>query len=178
MAESLGAAESCRRDGLYADSISRTYYVILHAAKAALQLRDIASESHAAVKRLFGLHLVHTPSGSLHRHRPGCSVDSRLRRRDQLFRYGRPRGIRQGKSVLEAHSRPAVYQRFHSRGTSRGGFGKLTWQRGFIPDYFFPTGFRIGGLGSRFLTLYNLKDRRSLILFGGLKYENGNRGRD
>src|SRR5207342_3337689 len=37
-----------------------TYYVILHAAKAALQLRDIASESHAAVKRLFGLHLVQT----------------------------------------------------------------------------------------------------------------------
>jgi len=64
--ESLGAAESCRRDGFYADSISRTYYVILHAAKAALQLRDIASESHAAVKRLFGLHLVHPYSlGSL-----------------------------------------------------------------------------------------------------------------
>jgi uncharacterized protein (UPF0332 family) len=59
-AESLGAAESCRRDGFYADSISRTYYVILHAAKAALQLRDITSESHAAVKRLFGLHLVQT----------------------------------------------------------------------------------------------------------------------
>jgi uncharacterized protein (UPF0332 family) len=59
-AESLGAAESCRRDGFYADSISRTYYAILHAAKAALQLRDIASESHAAAKRLFGLHLVQT----------------------------------------------------------------------------------------------------------------------
>jgi uncharacterized protein (UPF0332 family) len=59
-AESLGAAGSCRRDGFYADAISRTYYVILHAAKAALQLRDIASESHAAVKRLFGLHLVQT----------------------------------------------------------------------------------------------------------------------
>jgi len=59
-AESLGAAESCRRDGYYADAISRTYYAILHAAKAALQLRDIAAESHAAVKRLFGLHLVQT----------------------------------------------------------------------------------------------------------------------
>jgi len=59
-AESLGAAESCRRDGYYADAISRTYYVIRHAAKAALQPRDIAGESHAAVKRLFGLHLVQT----------------------------------------------------------------------------------------------------------------------
>jgi uncharacterized protein (UPF0332 family) len=56
--QSLGAAESCRRDGFYADSMSRTYYAILYAAKAALQLRDVAAESHAAVKRLFGLHLV------------------------------------------------------------------------------------------------------------------------
>jgi uncharacterized protein (UPF0332 family) len=40
--------------------MSRTYYAILHAAKAALQLRDVAAENHAAVKRLFGLHLVQT----------------------------------------------------------------------------------------------------------------------
>jgi len=58
--ESLGAAESCRRDGYYADSVSRAYYAILHAAKAALYLRGISAESHAAVKRLFGLHLVKT----------------------------------------------------------------------------------------------------------------------
>ena len=48
--ESLGAAASCRRDGFYADSVSRTYYAMLHAAKAALQICDIAAESHAAVK--------------------------------------------------------------------------------------------------------------------------------
>lgn len=58
--ECLGAAESCRRDGFYADSISRAYYSILHAAKAALQAQGITAESHAAVKRLFGLHLVQT----------------------------------------------------------------------------------------------------------------------
>ena len=58
--QSLGAAQSCRRDGFYADSMSRTYYAILHAAKAALQLRDVAAESHAALKRLFGLHLIQT----------------------------------------------------------------------------------------------------------------------
>lgn len=40
--------------------MSRAYYAILHAAKAALQLQGIAAESHAAVKRLFGLHLVQT----------------------------------------------------------------------------------------------------------------------
>jgi hypothetical protein len=42
----------------------------------------------------------------------------------------------------------------------------------------FADGVQGGRLGSCFLTLYNLKDRRSLILFGGLKYENGNRGWD
>ena len=56
--DSLGAARSCRRDGFYADSVSRAYYAILHAAKAALQLQKITAESHAAVKRLFGLHLI------------------------------------------------------------------------------------------------------------------------
>jgi HEPN domain-containing protein len=55
--DSLGAARSCRRDGFYADSVSRAYYAILHAAKAALQVQGITAESHAAVKRLFGLHL-------------------------------------------------------------------------------------------------------------------------
>lgn len=57
-AQSLGAAESCRRDGFYADSVSRAYYAVLHAAKAALQLQRIEAESHAAVKRLFGLHVI------------------------------------------------------------------------------------------------------------------------
>ncbi len=56
--ESLRAAETLTRDGLYADAISRAYYSILHAAKAALQVHDIVAESHPAVRRMFGLHLV------------------------------------------------------------------------------------------------------------------------
>lgn len=56
--ESLRAAENLTRDGLYADAISRAYYAILHGAKAALHIHDMAAESHAAVRRLFGLHLV------------------------------------------------------------------------------------------------------------------------
>ena len=56
--ESLRAAETLTRDGLYADAISRAYYAILHAAKAALQVHDIVAESHPAVRRMFGLHLV------------------------------------------------------------------------------------------------------------------------
>lgn len=56
--ESLRATETLTRDGLYADAISRAYYSILHAAKAALHVRDIAAESHPAVRRMFSLHLV------------------------------------------------------------------------------------------------------------------------
>ncbi len=33
-------------------------YAILHAAKAALQVHGVSAESHAAVKRLFGLHVL------------------------------------------------------------------------------------------------------------------------
>ena len=58
--ESMGAARSCQRDGYHADSVSRAYYAILHAAKAALELHDVTAESHAGVRRMFGLHLVKT----------------------------------------------------------------------------------------------------------------------
>ena len=56
--EALRAAETLPRDRCYADAISRAYYAILHAAKAALYVHDVAAESHAAVRRMFGLHLV------------------------------------------------------------------------------------------------------------------------
>lgn len=55
---SLKAAESLTRESLYADAISRAYYAILHAAKSALHVHDVAAESHAAVRRMFGLHLI------------------------------------------------------------------------------------------------------------------------
>ena len=58
--ESMGAARSCQRDGYYADSISRAYYAILHAAKAALHLHDVTAESHSGVRSMFGLHIVKT----------------------------------------------------------------------------------------------------------------------
>lgn len=56
--ESLRAVETLTRERCYADAISRAYYAILHAAKAALHVHDIAAESHPAVRRMFGLHLV------------------------------------------------------------------------------------------------------------------------
>lgn len=58
--QALGAAELLARDGYFADAVSRAYYTILHAAKAALYVHDVGAESHAAVRRLFGLHLIQT----------------------------------------------------------------------------------------------------------------------
>ena len=53
------AAELCFRHGLYADSISRSYYAVLHAAKAALALYDITITNHRGLARMFSLHIVH-----------------------------------------------------------------------------------------------------------------------
>ena len=50
----LGAAASCQRDGYYADAVSRGYYAVLHAARAALELHDLPTETHASTNRMFG----------------------------------------------------------------------------------------------------------------------------
>jgi len=54
------AAELLTKEGCLADAISRTYYAILHAAKAALHVHDAAADSHRAVRQMFGLHLIRT----------------------------------------------------------------------------------------------------------------------
>jgi predicted nucleotidyltransferase len=51
-------SKTLTREHCYADAISRAYYAILHAAKAALHIHDVVVASHAAVRRMFGLHLV------------------------------------------------------------------------------------------------------------------------
>lgn len=56
--EALGAAEVLRDAGYLADALSRAYYATLHGAKAALYVHDVATASHAAVRRMFGLHLI------------------------------------------------------------------------------------------------------------------------
>ena len=61
----LRAAQILLAEGLYVDSVSRAYYAILHAAKAALYVFDVSVRSHDAVRRLFGLHLIR--SGQLER---------------------------------------------------------------------------------------------------------------
>ena len=53
-----GAAKILFDKRFYEDAVSRSYYAVLHAAKAALLTRDITAESHSAVRRLVGKELV------------------------------------------------------------------------------------------------------------------------
>jgi len=58
--KSLQAARMLLEHQLYEDCVSRSYYAVLHAAKAALIKIGVEAESHQAVRRMFGLHLVKT----------------------------------------------------------------------------------------------------------------------
>ena len=49
--KALGAAGVLLQSGHQEDSVSRSYYAILHAAKSALFVHDIATSSHAAVRQ-------------------------------------------------------------------------------------------------------------------------------
>ena len=55
----LRAASVLTQSGLAADSISRAYYAILHAAKAALWTRGISVHRHNAVGQLLNQHFIH-----------------------------------------------------------------------------------------------------------------------
>ena len=57
---SLEAADVLAREDYGEDAVSRAYNAVLHAAKAALLVHGVAPESHAAVRRMFGQHLVRT----------------------------------------------------------------------------------------------------------------------
>ena len=56
--KALRAAQVLHAGGLLEDAASRSYYAVMHAAKAALLVHDAIAESHAAVRRLFGAVLV------------------------------------------------------------------------------------------------------------------------
>ncbi len=58
--ESLLAAQILLDKGLFRDCVSRAYYAVLHSAKAALTLLGIETNTHNAVRGMFGLHLVKT----------------------------------------------------------------------------------------------------------------------
>jgi len=54
----LRAAQILHASDLFEAAVSRSYYAVMHAAKAALLAHDVIAESHAAVRRLFGSVLV------------------------------------------------------------------------------------------------------------------------
>jgi len=56
--KALRAAQILYADGLFEDAVSRSYYAVMHAAKAALLVHDTIAELHASVRRLFGAVLV------------------------------------------------------------------------------------------------------------------------
>lgn len=58
--KALDAAKKLFEEELLEDAISRSYYSVLHAAKAVLLGENIMVDSHEAVKRLFGMHMVKT----------------------------------------------------------------------------------------------------------------------
>ena len=58
--KALLAAKTLLENRLYEDCVSRAYYAVLHAAKAALVTGGTEPESHSAIRRMFGLHLVKT----------------------------------------------------------------------------------------------------------------------
>ena len=64
--KSLHAAQLLLKEQLLEDCLSRTYYAIVHAARAALLAHGVSVASHRAVRRLFGQHLI--KSGKLAAH--------------------------------------------------------------------------------------------------------------
>jgi uncharacterized protein (UPF0332 family) len=56
--KSLLAARMLLENQLYEDCVSRSYYAVLHAAKAALIKIGVEAKSHQAVKRMFSLHFI------------------------------------------------------------------------------------------------------------------------
>jgi len=58
--KALLAAQILFEKGLLEDCVSRAYYAVLHAAKAALSTVGIETSTHVGARRMFGLHLVKT----------------------------------------------------------------------------------------------------------------------
>ena len=56
--KALEASKVLLKNNLYEDAVSRAYYAVLHATKAALGKIGIESESHRAVRSMFSMHLI------------------------------------------------------------------------------------------------------------------------
>lgn len=63
--EALRGAETLVENGLNTSCVSRAYYAMLHASKAALAMKKVETGSHTGVARMFGRHLIQ--SGEIER---------------------------------------------------------------------------------------------------------------
>ena len=70
------AASTLFESGLYEDSVSRAYYAVLHAAKAALATFGMFPTTHRAVRRMFGFHLIKSSAEKDWTMRAGSSTGS------------------------------------------------------------------------------------------------------
>lgn len=58
--DSRQVARLCLQHGFYADAISRSYYAVLHGAKALSAVHGVNPRNHRGLSSLFGLHIVNT----------------------------------------------------------------------------------------------------------------------
>lgn len=58
--EALKSAETLLAASLFRDAMSRTYYAVLHYARALLSSKDLYPKSHHGVMQLFSLHFIKT----------------------------------------------------------------------------------------------------------------------
>ena len=58
--DSLKAAEQLLEFGLFADSVSRSYYAVYHSARALLLKHSLVPKTHKGVASLFAQHFVKT----------------------------------------------------------------------------------------------------------------------
>ena len=56
--KAMRAAEALQKQQLWEDAVSRAYYAVMHAARAALLVHDVTAQSHTAIRRRFGQVLV------------------------------------------------------------------------------------------------------------------------
>jgi uncharacterized protein (UPF0332 family) len=58
--EALKSAETLLAAGLYRDAMSRTYYAVMHYARAVLVTKNCSPKSHQGVLQLFSQHFIKT----------------------------------------------------------------------------------------------------------------------
>jgi uncharacterized protein (UPF0332 family) len=56
--QKLAAALLLAREGYREDAVAIAYYAVFHGASTALHMKAVEAKSHAAVRSLFGLHLI------------------------------------------------------------------------------------------------------------------------